>query len=439
VVGRVREHIKESKLIQDKSNLLLAISGGIDSMVMLHIFRQLPFNISVAHCNFSLRGEEADKDQELVESYCTKNDIRIYSKRFDTEVVARKRGISIQMAARDLRYSWFGELCQEHSLNNIVLGHNHNDIIETFLINLSRGTGLKGLTGIKSVNGNIIRPMLFASRDDIEEYAKENNVLYREDSSNKDIKYKRNLIRHKLIPLFKGLNPSFSSSMELTMKRLEEAERIIIEDINQVRERILVTENASIYVLTPDLLDLKPSDIYLYELFKEFGLGQSGIDELKKLITASPGKQLNTKSHNILKDRDRLIINSLEQNKNLNVKIINVDEINDNPEYDFQIKDVSEIEISNKANKAYLDYEKIKFPITIRSWQEGDWFYPFGMKGKKKLSDFYIDHKVPLHLKDTINLFTSSDSIFWVAGYRIDSRFSISERTQKVLIITKRD
>lgn len=435
MLTKTREFITKNNLYGENSRLLLAVSGGIDSMVMLEIFRLLPFTISVVHCNFSLRGRESDDDQKHVESYCREYNISCHTKRFDTQKFAKSKGISIQMAARDLRYYWFEEIRTELNFDSIVLAHNKDDIIETFFVNLSRGTGLKGLTGIKPRNNYLSRPLLYASRNDIENYAENNNVAFREDSSNIETRYKRNAIRHKIIPLFRELNPSFLTSMELTIKRLEEADIILNDNVKTQRDNIFIPAGNDLKVQVEKIMDLSPLDIYIYELFKDFGIGQSGVDELKKLLVASPGKHISTETHTIYKDREYLII-TRGTNKGSDTIIV------ENPEDfdDFVVKvlNVNDVKISNESKTAYLDYDKVKFPITLRQWREGDWFHPFGMKGKKKLSDFFIDLKIPVNQKNKISIFLSDGNIFWVAGYRIDTRFAISEKTSKVLVISQK-
>ena len=431
------DYIKCNSLLRETDKILLAVSGGIDSMVMLHLFRQLNYSISVAHCNFSLRGKESDNDQKFIEDYCSSNNIKLFVRTFNTMQYAEQNGLSVQMAARDLRYSWFEEVRSANKLDSILLGHNQDDIIETFFINLVRGTGLRGLTGIKPSNGNLTRPLLFASRKDIEKYASDNNITFREDSSNTETKYKRNSIRHKIIPLFKELNPSFSSSMELTIMRLEEVQKVIDKNTKIARDRIFVNNNSDISVKINDLLVLEPSDLYYYELFKDFGIGANGIDELKKLIAAPPGKQISTKTHTILKDREELLISGISiHNQDISETMV-IDKIQDIGRYKLKVVDAADLTISGDPNTAYLDYDKIKLPLNIRKWAEGDYFYPLGMKGKKKLSDFFVDLKIPLNKKNDINIFLSDEKIFWVAGYRIDNRFCITDLTSRVLVISE--
>lgn len=438
MLEKTSDFITRHKLVADNDNLLLAVSGGIDSMVMLNIFKQLNYSISVAHCNFSLRGEESDGDHKFVLEYCSEERIPFFTKTFNTLKFAEENGLSVQMAARELRYRWFEEVRSENNFDLILLGHNWDDVIETFFINLARGTGIKGLTGIKPSNGRLARPLLYASREEIEKYASDNKIDYREDSTNIETKYKRNKIRHKIIPLFNELNPSFLSSMELTIKHLDEAQEVINNNIKIVKDRVFVSRNADISVKINDLLGLEPIDLYIYELFNDFGIGQNGIDELKKLISASPGKQITTRTHTILKDRDELLISkSRENNQNLS-ETLTVDKVQDIKGYQIKVVPAADIIISKDSNTAYLDYDKIKFPLTIRKWEEGDWFYPLGMKGKKKLSDFFVDLKIPLNRKDNINIFLSDGSILWVAGYRIDNRFCVTDLTRNVLVISKK-
>ncbi len=432
-----KDFINRHNLFEKGSKLLLTVSGGIDSMVMLDIFRKLDYKINVAHCNFSLRGEEADNDQSFVKDYCKRSGIPFFTINFDTSQYAEEKGLSIQMAARELRYSWFEELRSENNFSSILLGHNYDDVIETFFINLTRGTGIKGLTGIKPVNGRLARPLLHASREEIEKYASDNKITYREDSTNIETKYKRNKIRHKIIPLFNELNPSFYSSMEDTIRRLDETQQLVDKEITDVRKRIFVVHKNIISVEINKLLELEPFELYLYELFKDFGIGSRCVGELNKLISSSPGKSITTGSHSILRDREELLISDAvgEDKETSDTQIIN--NIRSIPGYITEVVDSEGLKISGDKNTAYLDYDLVKLPLIIRGWEEGDWFYPFGMEGKKKLSDFFIDQKIALIRKKDIRIFLSEGKIFWIAGYRIDKRFRVSDHTRKVLVISK--
>lgn len=432
-----KDFINRHNLFAASDKLLLAVSGGIDSMVMLDILRKQDYKIHVAHCNFSLRGVESDKDQSFVKDYCKRFNIPFFTRNFDTIKYAEEKGLSIQMAARDMRYRWFEEIRSYNNFDAILLGHNWDDVIETFFINLARGTGIKGLTGIKPSNKRLARPLLHASREEIEKYASDNKIDYREDSTNIETKYKRNKIRHKIIPLFNELNPSFSSSMEDTIRRLDETQQLVDEKIATARKKVFVVHKNIISAEINKLLELEPLDLYLYELFKDFGIGSRCVGELSKLISSSPGKSITTGSHTILRDREELLISDagIEGREASDTLIIN--NIRSIPGYSLEVVNSEGLKISSDKNTAYLDYDLVKLPLIIRGWEEGDWFYPLGMEGKKKLSDFFIDQKIALIRKNDVPIFLSEGKIIWIAGYRIDKRFRISDQTRKVLVISK--
>jgi len=427
--------IKNGLNIKSNESILLAVSGGIDSMVMCDILSKLNLNLAIAHCNFSLRGEESDGDEAFVKEFALNSNIKIFSKRFNTKRFGKSNGLSIQMAARKLRYDWFEDLRQEEGFDYIAVAHNSDDVNETFFINLARGTGLKGLSGIKAQTGNIIRPLLFASRRKIEQYATEYGVKYREDSSNSSIEYKRNRLRHNILPEFQYLNPSFSETMESTIGRLNETYGILEEYIRSVKKRLFTAGDTATTVSVNELAKLSPANTWLFELFKEYSVNHMQINEIKKLLYAESGRKLLTSSHIIVKDRGELVIS---ENMELHKEIIVINSLEELLAFNGFVCDIIKIddsEIIKDSAIACLDFDRLEFPLTIRSWHDGDWFFPLGMKGKKKISDFFTDCKIRNNLKSTIKLLISLNDICWVAGYRIDNRFRIKPETRTVLVI----
>jgi tRNA(Ile)-lysidine synthase len=436
------KYIDDNRLIAKGDRVLLAVSGGIDSMVMAHLFHKAGIETGIAHCNFCLRGKESDMDEELVREFANENEIVFFSKRFKTKVYAEQNGISVQMAARELRYNWFEEIRNKNGFSSIAVGHNLNDNIETLLINLIRGTGITGLTGMKQVSNKIIRPLLFATRQSIADYCKTHQIVFREDRSNTETKYMRNKIRHLVIPILKEINPSIESTLIETAERLSSINEIVTDFINDLRGKIS-KQDFDITTFNINLLQnhLKNSTI-LYELFKPFGITRSLLDDLYKVIKGRTGAQLFTSTHRLLKNRNEIIISGPTVNDN---EIIVVNNLRDLKKH-HSISSVKAISISkdysitSNNETASIDLEKISFPLIIRKWHTGDYFYPLGMTRKKKLSDYFIDRKYSRVDKENALILESGGKIIWIIGERIDNRFRITGSTRKILLIeaTKR-
>jgi tRNA(Ile)-lysidine synthase len=431
--------IDENSLFRPEEKILLAVSGGIDSMVMAHLFLRGGFDFSIAHCNFSLRGSESDGDEEFVTDYGAVHQIKVYTKRFDTTGFAVSRGLSIQMAARELRYKWFEELRAGGGFSAVALAHNLNDNIETFLINLVRGTGIAGLAGIKPKNETLIRPLLFASRNTIKEYSEKYEVRYREDSSNADTKYTRNKIRHLIVPILREINPSFENTIEETIARVTDINEIYSGHISRIKSSILREEKDCVKAKISEITALTPLNTMLFELFRGYGITKPMIPELIKLTTSRSGGQLNTSSHRFIRNRGEIIIDKFEQEpepetiqvfKDLDALISGC--------LKGKAKVVSckdDFQIPREMTATCLSLNKLKFPVTIRKWKRGDIFYPLGMNRKKKLSDFFIDNKFSIPEKERAMVLESDDKIACIIGIRTDNRFRITRSTTKCLII----
>lgn len=431
-------YIKKNRLFSKENRVLLAVSGGIDSMIMTHLFIEAGFKIGIAHCNFCLRYEESDKDEKLVKDCAAENNIPFYSVKFDTKAFAKKNRLSVQMAARELRYNWFEEIRKEYKFDFIAVAHNLNDNIETLLINLTRGTGITGLTGIRPSHDRIIRPLLFATRQVIVEYSNKHNIIFREDKSNAETKYTRNKIRHLVIPVLKKINPSIETTLNETAERLSEIDEILTEHIREISDRVCEKKGQNI-IFNISLLkvDLQNNTI-LYELFRPYGISGLLLKDLLKIIDGRTGGQIFTGTHRIIKNRKELIVSPVKQDEEVYYEIRNITGFKKIPEI-ISAQNINiniNYAIPSDPSTACLDAQKIIFPLIIRKWRTGDYFYPLGMKKKKKLSDYFVDKKYSILQKEKTLVLESSGEIAWIVGGRIDDRFKITGTTKKVLILT---
>ncbi len=437
MLSDLQSFIDQENICQNNNRILLAVSGGIDSVCMFHLFRKAGYSIAIAHCNFGLRDEESDQDEVFVQNLAEEFDIPLFKVKFNTAEIAKKEGISIQMAARDLRYDWFEEIRVKYDYNYIAIAHNKDDVIETFLINLTRGCGLKGLSGIKPINGKIIRPLLFAFRNEIIQYMTENSLEFREDSSNISVKYSRNLLRHEIIPLFEKLNSGFKETMTENILRLKESETVYIENIESKKEEIFKQNNQQIILDIEQLKLLNPITTYMHEFLLPFGFSQTQISDIINSFDGISGKKFISLTHRLIKDRTKLIIEEISLINKRSFVINNIDEIIEHP-LNLKLAELNRtdnFEFSRNINKGSFDSDLIEFPLTIRKWKKGDYFMPLGMHNLKKLSDFFIDNKFSISEKENIWILESGNKIIWIIGYRIDERFKVSDKTKKILQI----
>jgi len=412
--------------LKDKK-LLLAVSGGIDSMVLLDLFYKLRFDICVAHCNFQLRGKESDGDELLVRETCQDRYIPYFIETFHTTEFANEKKLSIQLAARKLRYDWFHELLSENQLDYLVTAHHLDDNVETFLINFIRGTGLEGLTGIPSQNENVIRPLLFFSREEIENYANENRIQWREDSSNASDKYFRNKLRHDIVPILKELNTGFLDSFQNTLNHLQQVESLVNDASKLVYEKVVKVKANELEIHLKPLLQFENYKAYLYQWLKEYKF--SAWNDIYDLVEAQSGKQIFSETYVLLKDREKLILSERKASDNSAVYII--ESLDSKVNISLKLRFYKGVNIfETDSNCIFVDENKLKFPLTIRKWKEGDYFYPSGMNGKKKLSKYFKDEKYSLLDKENQWLLCSEDQIVWVIGKRADNRFTSKETTQ---------
>jgi len=425
--------------LKSGDKILLTVSGGADSMVMLHLFERSDYEISVAHCNFNLRGEESERDTAFVKDYCDSNDVRLFVKYFNTAEYAAENGISVQMAARDLRYRWFEQLRQKLDYDYIATAHHLDDQAETFFINLVRGTGIAGLHGIRPVAGRLIRPLLFARRMEIEKYASEHNLDFVDDSSNFSDKYLRNHIRHNILPMFDALNPKFITNLARTIDNIAGIERAFKHQTQILFNSMLKIEGDKIIINIPKLLEIDNLDVYLSEFLLQYGFNADAIKKIyDNLKSDKSGLRFFSDSFRLIKDRNDLIITPLQDENNDNRDdffIVNEDFKGDFPvEFSFEITGRVE-EFSTDNSTAYFDFDKLRFPLVLRKWENGDFFYPFGMNGKKLVSDLFTDLKISVIDKENIWIMCSGTDIIWVVGYRSDNRYRVDEKTEKILIL----
>jgi len=448
LLAQFSEHINTHFSFLKDKKLLIAISGGIDSVVLTELLYRLNFTISLAHCNFCLRGKDADQDEIFVKQLGKQLQMPVFTKLFETERTAKIEKLSIQMAARKLRYDWFDELIIEHKLDYIVTAHHADDNLETFLINTIRGTGLDGLTGIPEKNENIIRPLLPFSREQIEDYAKGKEITWREDVTNVETKYLRNKIRHDVIPTLKKLNPSLLISFNQTIKNLKGSRQIINDCIEKISTKVVISTDlpaseAGARIQKINIKKLKKLNnpkAYLYELLKDYGFTEW--NDVVNLLDAQSGKQVISKTHRLLKDREVLLLTELHSEKieEKEYKIVEKEECFkiDNFQIKLTYPKIQHFPETSGLNTQYsihLDKDKLKFPLTVRKWKNGDYFYPLGMQGKKKLSKFFKDEKMSILDKEKIWLLCSENNIVWVIGKRLDNRYKIKDTTTNILKI----
>ncbi|HEY0651984.1 MAG TPA: tRNA lysidine(34) synthetase TilS [Chryseosolibacter sp.] len=433
MVEQLLLHIQRHQLCKTTDKILLAVSGGVDSMVMLDLFRQVGFQIGVAHCNFQLRADDSAADESLVQRICLELHIPFYSRRFDTASFAEEHGLSIQVAARQLRYNFFAEVARNNGYAFIATAHHLNDSIETVLLNLARGTGIQGLSGIAVKNDRIIRPMLFATREQIVRYAENNSLEWREDTSNAHDDYQRNFIRHHLTPLFLKLNPNFEKTFQKNMERISGAFEMVQLHLGNFRKASIHQRDGVMHISKPDLKTHVHGDVLLWELLKSKGFNYEQCCDM--LSTSQPGKQFLTPSHRVLADRDFFIVTERDETAILNVLIERGQEVVSNgyEELRLSMKSDGVNTITHDSSCAQWDASKITFPLRWRKWEEGDTFQPLGMKGHKKLSDFLIDCKIPIAQKERVTVVESGGRIVWVVGLRISDDAKITSSTSASL------
>ena len=437
-----QKHVEQSFPEILEAQCVLAVSGGIDSMVLCELLIRAGAHFSMAHCNFQLRGSDSLEDELFIVQRAEDLGLQINTKRFETKQFASASRLSIQMAARNLRYSWFDSILEDTRSEFLLTAHHADDNLETFLINLSRGSGLKGLTGIPDRQGQILRPLLPVGREDILNFATSNGIRWREDSSNAEDDYLRNRIRNRIIPVMKETFPSFLSSFQKTLSHLTEAESIADDRLREVWADAAEIKNNITRIDIAKIRSFGDERAYLYGLLNTFGFTQW--DDIEKLLTAQPGKMIFSNTHRLLKDREDLLLQSLDsipdkgpdllisqgqKNVSFVMHTLKFTELSKN-EYGDSIT-----EPCHNKQAIYVDRDKLNFPLLVRKWQKGDYFYPKGMKGRKKLSKFFKDEKLSIPEKENIWLLCSQNEVVWIIGIRMDERFRVNEASENILFI----
>ena len=434
MLQKITNHIRDHFPFLKGKKVLVAISGGLDSVVLAHLITELNFDISLAHCNFQLRGKESNLDEAFVLQISKEKTLPVFIKKFDTEIFAKKNKLSIQIAARQLRYKWFEELISEHHFDYVLTAHHADDNLETFLINLTRGSGLDGFTGIPAINRNIIRPLLTSSRDEILTFAKEKNIEWREDESNSSIKYVRNKIRHQVIPVLKEINPNLLETFSKTSKNLQESNQIIEDRVSEIISEVVSKENDITKFDIEKLKSLSNPKAYLYQILKTYNFTEW--NDISNLLSAQSGKQIFSETHRLLKDRGFLLLSKNTPKSNDKKFLIKQYQTEVQEPIHIRIEKVNEISTVNNQI-IYVDADLLKFPLTLRKWKNGDYFYPKGMEGKKKISNYFKDKKLSLLEKENIWLLCSSENdIVWIVNERNDRRFLATKSTNTILKIS---
>ncbi|SEG28010.1 tRNA lysidine(34) synthetase TilS [Parabacteroides chinchillae] len=435
MINTIRTYIEKHRLLADDGRpVLVGLSGGADSVALLALLVRLDYPCMAVHCNFHLRGDESIRDEHFAKDFAGSLHVPFYKVDFDTTAYAGEKHISIEMAARELRYTWFEGMRCKLDAQAIAVAHHRDDSVETLLMNLIRGTGVRGMRGIRPKNGYIVRPLLPVSREEILKWLAEQHYSYVTDSTNLSDAYTRNFIRLRVLPLLEEINPAVRNTIARTAEHLSAVETIYNNVIENARNQIMVTED-SLSVKT--LLTFPLPDTILYELLKPFNFTRLVTDDIYLSLRGESGRQFYSSTHRLIKDRDYLFLSSLQE-KEAKIYILDekTTECSEPVELSFRkIVLNKEFHIEKNKHIAYFDYDKLTFPLSLRTWQEGDWFIPFGMTGRKKLSDYFSDHKYTIFQKEQTWLLCSGDNIIWLVGERSDNRFRIDKTTKHILIV----
>jgi tRNA(Ile)-lysidine synthase len=435
---KFKQYIKQQNLFQQKDKLLLAVSGGVDSVVLCELCKQAGCDFVIAHCNFQLRGEESERDEKFVKQLAEKYAAEFYTISFDTNAIAKKEKKSVEETARDLRYKWFEEIRNKNNYQLIVTAHHADDNVETVLMNFFRGTGIKGLHGILPKQNSIVRPLLFANKKMLEDFANANKLEFVKDYTNQQNEFTRNYFRNELIPSIKKVFPAAEENILKNISRLGEAEQLYNQAIAWYKKKLLEPRDNEIHIPVLKLQKAVPQSTIVYEIIKDYNFTPNQTEEVIALLQSESGKYIQSPSHRIIKNRKWLIISPNQTTAAQHILI----EANDKKiifengglkiEKFQQTEDYKPIS-SNLI--AQLDAGEITFPLLLRKWKQGDYFYPLGMQHKKKLSRFFIDQKLSVPDKEKTWVIESNKKILWIAGLRIDDRFKITPKTKSVLEI----
>ena len=431
---RFFQHLQTLVPHPEKARFLLTVSGGKDSTVLAHLFQRFNLDFAIAHCNFHLRDTDSDADMDFVKNLAEKFHKGLFIREFDTFSAQKDSGKSIEMTARDLRYEWFNKISA--TFNYVVTAHHADDNAETILLNLTRGTGLKGMTGIPALNGKFLRPRLPCSSDEILHYAQENRIDFRTDQTNFSEKYQRNKIRLAILPQLQEINPSLIATLTKNIAHFQQQFAFYQREITKKMQSICVKNADSLLISIEKLQNEPDQSILLYETLKPYGFSSNTTAEILTAIDGTNiGQLFFSPTHQLLKDRNLLIIKKIEDSTS---HAIIIHDENDLRKAGFEVSRISITEITDfkqDTNSILVDADKLHFPLTIRNWKEGDKFRPFGMRGQQKLSDFFVNQKVNRFQKSQIKILSSENQIVWVIGLRADDRFKVDERTRECWII----
>jgi len=434
---KVQTYIEKLQLLTPKEPVIVGVSGGTDSVVLLHVLISLGYDCIAAHCNFHLRMQESNRDEEFVRKLAHSYSIPFYFIDFETTKYAEKHKISIEMAARDLRYDWFEELIEKHHAQAIAVAHHADDNIETMLMNLVRGTGLRGLTGIQPRNKNVVRPLLCCTREELENYLVEHGLQHVEDSTNQENNYLRNKFRNELLPLLTDINPSVRENLYKSLANLEGNFAIYQQAIDEIRNKVVHNSGNEIRLNIDQINQQIHVPTVMHELLSPYNFSSTQIEQIREALNAESGKIFYSETHRLIKDRKYLII-SAKGDEIKNIYTISQTEKELTLPIHLTIRKMS-IDDSFKPSKlpncVHIDASLIQFPLELRRWNEGDVFYPFGMTQKKKLSDYFIDQKFSIPQKEQCWILISEGKIVWIVGHRLDNRFRITENTKEVIEI----
>ncbi len=436
---RFLDYIKQHNLLSAADRILVAVSGGPDSVALTHLLLQAGFDIALAHVNFQLRGKDSDLDQDFVQKLAASYGLKLFVKCVDTRSYAQKNKLSIEMAARELRYTWFEQLAARHGFSKIATAHTADDNVETILLNLMRGTGIRGLIGIPPRAGKIVRPLLFAYKSEILQYCSENNLPYRIDKTNFETDFVRNKIRHLIIPQFESINPAFKQNVLRTAGNLQQAYGVVQQYLSQIRPKIVSSTWFGIKIDIQRLLAEEHSKLILFEILREYNFSPAQIEQIYQSLHRQPGTVFIATPYRAVVDRGYLLIGREQKRENLNIEILTPENQQIKVlDYILDIKTttINQIQLKVPHDIGQFDLEQLSFPLKVRFWKTGDWFIPLGMQGRRKLSDFLKDLKLNYFEKQRVLVLTDRfDRIIWVIGYRIDQRFRITPNTKKVLQI----
>jgi tRNA(Ile)-lysidine synthase len=436
-VERFTAFIQQNQLFTPQEQVLAAVSGGMDSVLMVHLLKAAGYTFGIAHCNFQLRGAEAQTDQDFCRALAQQLAVPFYTTKFETSTFAAEQKISIQMAARQLRYQWFEQLSQQHQYTAVALAHHQNDAIETILLNLTRGTGIAGLHGILPKNNLWVRPLLFLTRLEIESLVTQNHLAYVEDSSNASTKYARNKMRHEVIPKLKELNPNLEETFERNLNHFRELEQLLQQQLAVVKKDLWIEQGyEEVHLSLTGIRKLYPQRLLLFNLLKDYSFNETSIDDLISSLDKHSGRVFESAAYILLLDREKLILKPKAADGPGAVHINEGDELVNFGNRSFRISYTQELNHAySNSNQAIADAGLLVYPLTLRTWQQGDYFVPMGMTTRKKLSDFFINQKVPLHQKTQIPLLVNGNGeVIWIAGYRLSNRYKLTPQTKKVII-----